>query len=118
MSLPARLPPNCPSGCAWDTTSCTWVNCGSGSPIIIDLDNDGFALTDAAHGVRFDLAATGVLSQWAWTARGSDDAFLALDRNGDSQISNGKELFGNYTDQPVTEHPNGFIALAMSQLSK
>ena len=105
--------PNCPPGCTWDSVNCIWSNCGQGSPVIIDLDNDGYALTDAAHGVRFDLAGTGQPNQWSWTARNSDDAFLALDRNGDGQITNGKELFGNFTDQPVSEEPNGFIALAV-----
>src|SRR5262252_10397688 len=80
------------------------------SPIIIDTDGKGFHLTSAQDGVRFDIAGNGNLVQMGWTAPGSTNAFLALPRNG--QIVTGKDLFGNFTPQPPSDHPNGFIALA------
>ena len=49
--------------------------------------------------------------QIAWTEKGSHNAFLALDRNGDGKITSGKDLFGNFTSQPSSDHPNGFWAL-------
>jgi hypothetical protein len=82
------------------------------SPIIIDVSGEGFHLTSADKGVQFDITGTGKPVQIAWTASGSANAFLALDRDHDGLISSGKELFGNFSPQPSSAHPNGFLALA------
>ena len=91
-------------------------DCGSqevGSPILIDLDRDGFHLTGLFDPVTFDLDADGAVEPTGWTARGSQDAFLALDRNGNGVIDDASELFGNSTPLRgggTAEH--GYQALA------
>ncbi|MCA1632921.1 MAG: hypothetical protein LC802_04165 [Acidobacteria bacterium] len=78
---------------------------------MIDVLGDGINLTSAADWVMFDITAKGRPKHFSWI-RG-DDAWLALDRNGNGMIDNGAELFGNYTPQPRTDSPpNGFLALA------
>lgn len=90
--------------------------CMPHSPVLVDVQGDGFALTDAAGGVDFAMTATGARIRVAWTAAGSDDAWLALDRNGDGRIGGAHELFGNFTpqpDPPAGEERQGFLALAV-----
>ena len=80
-------------------------------PLIIDLDKNGFELTDVENGVHFDMDRNGIDEKTGWIT--GADAFLALDRNGDGIINDSGELFGDRTYLKNGNYANsGFQALA------
>ncbi|MFI8747275.1 hypothetical protein ACIGKL_19210 [Pseudomonas sp. NPDC077186] len=74
-------------------------------PLVLDLAGDGFATSGLQRPQRFDLDGDG-RQDWISVPTG-DDALLALDRNGNGRIDDGRELFG---DQHGAA--NGFAELA------
>ena len=98
----------------WNYSSCSY-QCQNVSPIIVNIDGLGWDLTDAHNGVTFDFFGNGSPIQMSWTASGSTNAFLALDRARNGALD-GADLFGNLTPQPPCgtglEACNGFRALA------
>lgn len=67
-----------------------------GSPLVIDLESNGFRFTSPDSGVEFDLDSDGVAERLSWVAD-PRDAFLFWDVNGNRSVDSGKELFGNFT---------------------
>lgn len=104
------MPPfgGCASPTVWNPDFCACVI--PSSPVLVDTLKTGFRLTSAINGVVFDIRGDGHPVRIAWTASESGNAFLALDRNHNGIIDNGKELFGNVTTQPPSSAPNGFLA--------
>jgi hypothetical protein len=90
--------------------------CGGGpyedcSPIVINFEGE-YELTGADAPVWFDINAIGTPVLIGWTAAGSDEAFLWLDRNGNGTVDDGAELFGTATRLANGDlAANGFEAL-------
>jgi hypothetical protein len=110
-------PPKCTVCYAPQVPNPECCSCPCTSPIILDITGDGYSLTDAAHGVMFDMSGDGKLWQIGWTAEGANNAFLALPGL-DGLVHNGQQLFGNFTPQPPCSTgdnscSNGFRALAV-----
>ena len=91
----------------------THICCTNGSPIIIDTVNEGFHLTGVTEGVNFRNVTGDAPIRISWTDPQFHNAWLALDRNSNGQIDALSELFGSYTPQPSSDHPNGYAALAV-----
>ncbi|MFZ0267373.1 cadherin domain-containing protein [Caulobacter sp.] len=101
-----------------DTSNLAPPTTGLLPPVVIDLDGDGLELISRADStVRFDVAGDGQAVRIGWV--GADDAFLALDRDGDGKITNGAEisftsdLAGAVSDleglQAFDSNANGFL---------
>lgn len=98
LCTPDREPPE------KDKTNC---------PVVLDIGRNGYRLTGAEAGVRFDIDADGINDQIGWTRAADDDALLCWDRNGNGLIDDGRELFGWAT--PLAAGSNagiGYAALA------
>ncbi|WP_073955459.1 hypothetical protein [Thalassospira sp. TSL5-1] len=62
-------------------------------PLILDLDGNGIDITSLRDRAIFDLDGDGRKDRAAWIT--GKDALLALDKNKNGKIDDGKELFGD-----------------------
>ncbi|WP_337660613.1 calcium-binding protein [Anderseniella sp. Alg231-50] len=77
------------------------VRAGNFDPLVIDLDKDGLDLTrQNQRDVYFDLDADGFGERTGWVRE--DDGLLAIDLNGDGQINDIGELFGDAETSGLT----------------
>jgi len=84
---------------------------GAVSPLVLDLQYDGFELLPLEKGVVFDIAGTGSPMQTGWVT--AEDGLLVRDLNGNGRIDSGRELFGDATIlKDGTSASNGFDALS------
>ncbi len=74
-------------------------------PLALDLAGNGFHTRGLADSVSFDLNGDG--QQQRISAPSGDDALLALDRNQNGRIDDGRELFGDQNGAS-----NGFAELS------
>jgi len=97
---------------------CAGVARATCSPIVVDVGQDGIELGAAGVGVWFDVDNNGLPNHVQWVRPGGDEAFLAVDRNGNGVVDNGGELFGVGTPMVFEgrEAPNGFVGLAQYDL--
>jgi hypothetical protein len=87
---------------------------GACSPIVLDVGRNGIELGAAGVTVEFDVDNNGIPNHVQWVKPGGDEAFLAVDRNGNGVVDNGGELFGVGTPMVFdgANAPNGFVGLA------
>lgn len=82
-------------------------------PLMIDLGQDGFHLGKAGEGIYFDFEGENIYRPVQWVEKGGNDAFLALDKNNNGKVDDGRELFGRGLLLETNEQANdGFQELA------
>lgn len=72
-----------------------WDPASTVDPLIIDLGGNGIKTTSINKGVFFDVKGSGFAQQNGWV--GPEDGLLVRDINGDGNINDGRELFGDQT---------------------
>jgi hypothetical protein len=74
-------------------------------PLVIDLAGDGFNFTSVSDGIVFPIRIDMTRERIAWTAPGSDDGFLAMDKQRGGIVNSVYNLIAG------VRHVNGFAEL-------
>jgi hypothetical protein len=120
-------PPDCSTACALDASGPTWrfpacnvtapsggsssggASSSSGTPLVLAFAGESVRFTGAAG--DFDLMGREASVATDWVS--PETPWLALDRDGNGTIDDGRELFGSMTVLTDGQRaPNGFVALA------
>lgn len=81
--------------------------------MVLDFAGDGIALTTAAEGVTVTIEPKGPPAKVGWTRKGSDDAFLVHDGNGNRIVDAG-EFVGSTMALTIDSRPvSGATVLAL-----
>ncbi len=97
---------------ATSTTTLTVTILGADTPLVLDLNADGVHSVGLNAGVVFDVNADGIARETGWIS--PEDGLLVRDLNGDGQINDGSELFGNgAADGQGGKTGDGFEALSL-----
>jgi len=82
---------------------------GVGTPLVLAFGGEKVQFTRAEG--SFDVFGSGMSVESSWVSAATP--WLALDRDGNGSIDDGRELFGSMTELPSGDRaPNGFVALA------
>jgi hypothetical protein len=80
------------------------------TPLVLDLNGDGIQTISASNGVIFDVNNDGLVEKTGWAS--ATDGLLVRDLNGDGQINDGGELFGEGTVlADGSKAKDGYVAL-------
>jgi hypothetical protein len=115
-----KFTPQRKEGAVWTSGKEVIYNIQLYSPIVLDFVNKGHMQTvnPMEKQIRFDLNADGQAESTGWVA-GDEGGLLALDRNGNGEIDDGSELFGEATALAGSKKSkDGYQALAQYDLNK
>jgi hypothetical protein len=106
---PNSGPLNITAGCMLDSNGWEYGPSACSTPLVLAFGDESVRFTHGAGG--FDLVGAGASVDTDWVD--ASTPWLALDRDGNGAIDDGRELFGSMTELPTgVRASNGFVALA------